>query len=496
MADGAIHQNPVFFWALGLVCGFPLLMVLLTELLIRLRQRNHPAEELVRAIRNLLLPISAVLLFLSRVLGESSNAPILRVTQTLLFISLIHVALTTLNVILFGDSSETGWRGRVPKLLRDISRTLLVLVGSGIVLSSVWQADLKGFLAALGLGSLVIGWALQDTLGNIISGFVLLFERTVQTGDWVKIGETIGRVTEVTWRTVQLVTRGNELIVVPNATVAKNTISNYSRPTVSHYEFIRVSFAASAPPNQVKQLLRQVAMDVEEIDKTVPLAIVILSIDRDAAVYLIRIPVLDYFAAPRIVDQLLTLIWYASRRQKLQLAGASRTLTMSQLETAQPDADRAHVVLSKAVGLGNLDSEILEQIAESSRLLAYGSGETILRRDAALPGLCLIVSGHVELKLFGDFERPPLLRLSPGELFGEDALVGVAVSTMTATAISDCEIVVMTHAAVQTLVQRAPHNAREISHVGRERLATAQASARRPPPDGSAPNARGAAMLR
>jgi small-conductance mechanosensitive channel len=478
MAEGAIYQNPVFFWALGLVCGFPLLMILLTELLIRLRQRSHPAEELVRAVRNLLLPVSAVLLFLTRVLGDFGSGAVLRVAQTLLWISLIHVALTTLNVILFGDSSEAGWRGRVPKLLRDISRTVLVLVGSGIVLSSVWQADLKGFLAALGLGSLVIGWALQDTLGNVISGFVLLFERTVQTGDWIKVGETIGRVTEVTWRTVQLVTRGNELIVVPNATLAKNTISNYSRPTVSHYEFIRLSFSAAAPPNQVKQMLRQVAMDVDEIDRSVPLAIVILSMDRDAAVYLIRVPVLDYFAAPRIVDQLLTLIWYASQRLKLPLAGASRTLTMAQLETAQPDADRAHIILSKAVGLGNLAPEILEDLADSSRLLSYGSGETIVRRDAQLPGLCLIVAGQIELELAADGDRPAkLLRLGPGELFGEEALVGQAAAQFTATALTDCEIVVMTDAAIQTLVQRAPHNAREISLVGRER-ARGSASAR------------------
>ena len=71
------------------------------------------------------------------------------------------MSLTFINQFLFGNAAKDSWRANVPKIFLYLSRTFLVLVGTAIILSTVWEADLAGLLTALGVGSLVIGLALQ-----------------------------------------------------------------------------------------------------------------------------------------------------------------------------------------------------------------------------------------------------------------------------------------------------------------------------------------------
>jgi len=159
---------------------------------------------------------------------------LVRLTETFLWITVIYWGLTLINVILFEGAEEGSWQSNVPKLFLDLSRTFLVLVGTAIVLSTVWNADLGGLLTALGVGSLVIGLALQDSLGNVFSGLTLLFEQPVSIGDWIEIGGIEGKVVEITWRSVHVMTLERDLVIVPNSELAGASLKNYNRPDSVH----------------------------------------------------------------------------------------------------------------------------------------------------------------------------------------------------------------------------------------------------------------------
>ena len=93
------------------------------------------------------------------------------INTSLLVMMAIIVALTTIDLgwsIIQDVMTAPVLRLDVSQLVDLFSMFLLVLIGSAIVLSSVWGADLGGFLTALGVGSLVLGLALQDSLGNIL----------------------------------------------------------------------------------------------------------------------------------------------------------------------------------------------------------------------------------------------------------------------------------------------------------------------------------------
>jgi small-conductance mechanosensitive channel len=319
MLNYLTRSEPWLNWAIGLSLGFPLCMLLLTEIIERLKQSRPGLANTLRIIRQAILPILILLLLLTKVVGIDLNQPILRVISTLLWLAIIIAALSGVNAIVFEEAPANSWQAKVPSLLVDLCRTLLVVFGLAIILAQVWGADLGGVLAALGVGSLVIGLALQDSMGNLFSGIALLFERPFAVGDWIKIGDKTGKVIEITWRSVHIQTRQYQLIIVPNSALAQDSFSNYSRPTKIHGEDFIIGFSYDDPPNSVIDILRKVATTTEGVLSDPPPIIQIMSYDDYSIGYLIRFFVVDYEGLPRIRGALLSRLWYASNRNNLTI---------------------------------------------------------------------------------------------------------------------------------------------------------------------------------
>ena len=131
--------------------------------------------------------------FLSKIVGLEADSATMRSVATLFWISVIYAVLLFVNLLLFEQAAAGSWRARAPKLFQDLLRVLLVVIGAAIVLSVVWRRDLGGLVAALGVGSIVLGLALQETLGNLMSGIAMLFERPFSIGDWIEVGTSAAK---------------------------------------------------------------------------------------------------------------------------------------------------------------------------------------------------------------------------------------------------------------------------------------------------------------
>ena len=159
-----------------------------------------------------------------------------------------------------------SWQQRVPRLLRDLVRTLLVAIAAALAYSFIWDREIQGALAALGVTSIVVGLALQEPLGNLFSGLMLLMERPFEIGDTIEVGSVSGKVKEINWRSAHIEALGGMIQVVPNSTLNKETISNYSRPLPVRMEMLELAFSADDPPNKVRRALLEVAEDDQGCD--------------------------------------------------------------------------------------------------------------------------------------------------------------------------------------------------------------------------------------
>src|SRR4029079_7206153 len=177
-------------------------------------------------IRTWVLPLSVLTLFLRWVLLLPRTNLIVRLVETLCWATVIVAIMGTVNSLVFETARPGTWQRKVPRLLRDLLRLVLVGIGLAIVYSVVWGKEIGGAIATLGVTSIVVGLALQEPLGNLFSGLVLLMERPFEVGETIEVGHVTGEVKEVNWRSAHIEKQGGAIQVVPNSTLNKETIIN------------------------------------------------------------------------------------------------------------------------------------------------------------------------------------------------------------------------------------------------------------------------------
>ena len=104
-----------------------------------------------------------------------------------------------------------------------------LLVIAGITVLGIWGVNLGGLLVGAGFLGIVLGMAARQTLGSLIAGFVLMFARPFEIGDWVEIGDEEGFVTDITIMNTHMRNFDGEYVVVPNDLVTNQAITNRSR---------------------------------------------------------------------------------------------------------------------------------------------------------------------------------------------------------------------------------------------------------------------------
>jgi small-conductance mechanosensitive channel len=115
-------------------------------------------------------------------------------------------------------------------LFHKFTKVLFVIIAILWVLK-IWGIDIGPYLAGAGILGIVIGFALQDSLKNILGGITLLLDKTFEIGDKVKIesGE-VGTIHDIGLRSTKLVTYDNEVIYIPNGYLSNSRVQNYTRP--------------------------------------------------------------------------------------------------------------------------------------------------------------------------------------------------------------------------------------------------------------------------
>ncbi|RDZ44042.1 mechanosensitive ion channel family protein [Haloferax sp. Atlit-10N] len=106
---------------------------------------------------------------------------------------------------------------------------LVVLLAVGMAALTVWQVRIGGLLVGAGFLGIVVGMAARQTLGSLIAGFVLMFSRPFELGDWVEIDDAEGIVTDITIINTRLSNADGETVVFPNDRVTNAKITNRTK---------------------------------------------------------------------------------------------------------------------------------------------------------------------------------------------------------------------------------------------------------------------------
>jgi small-conductance mechanosensitive channel len=339
---------PVSTWEPGLM------LLALTGLLVL----GGAIVRLLLAVRliNRVVWILPVLLFLSGALwlflriGRFANLPHLGALAGFMFAFLILVCVLWPLSRWMLPARALRTRGGVPPLLRGLAIATLALIGMFILLS--WSFPGLSFtpmFVTSGVFSIVLGLALQDSLGNVMSGLALSLERPFKVGDWVQIGQTEGEVVDLSWRATQVRTRQDDYVVIPNSVAVRECVTNFDQPTSAHMVKIHVGVSYDAPCGLVTDALLEAATKVEELIPSPAAEVYLKDFQDSAMLYELRVWIDNYASLHGIESEVRKQIWYAFKRHGVTIPFPQRDVHHYPASKETQDCFHRLVITSSAL---------------------------------------------------------------------------------------------------------------------------------------------------
>lgn len=443
-------------------------MLVLGELTYVAEKKDEQLKKPIKVFKNFILPLAALIVLLIQVMGFDRSSLSIKVLETLVWVLIINSGLSLFTQLFLTRGKRSLFQSGVPQLFLDIFRVFMVLLGGAIILSAVWGADLTGLVTALGLGSFVLGLALQDTLGNLFSGIALVYEKPFSVGDFIKVDGQTGRVVEMNWRSVHMQTRQKELLVMPHMMIAQAAILNYSKPDRIVRLQREMGFSYSDAPNRVKEALMQTCLNTPGILHDPPPEVKTINYADSAIVYEIEFAISDFLYREEISDELMTRLWYTARRHNFTIPFPQRTLHYA--ETAPTPYQESNTHLEKSLETLPeylpIEPKKAQNLKEGSQMLYYGKNETIFSQGEASGRIFILTKGQVNLYAKGADGKELLINaLGEGDFFGELALLSRRKSSMTAKAETDIEVMVIRQDEVMDMVSDNPSLAFKLGEV-------------------------------
>lgn len=362
---------------------------------------------------------------------------------------------------------------RVPAIVQDVIVIALFAVAATLFLD-------EKFLTTSAVGAVVVGFALQDTLGNLFAGLAIQVEKPFRVGHWVRVGEFEGRVQEVTWRATKLLTKQGQFVIVPNSVMSKDPIVNFSEPTIPTRIEVEVGATYDAPPNVVKRALHEALDNAPLVLREPPPDVIVLGFGSSSVDYRLRFWIDDFGRDNTARDQVRTNIWYTFKRHAIEIPYPIQ-VEYSREEKSPRSADRLRALADRlgAVDLfSGLDDIERARLAEACPEHLYGALERIVRQGDEGRSMFVVLDGRVRVTIEPSGQEVAVT--TAGGFFGEMSMLTGDPRTATVTAVDDAVLLEIDADRFRELALRRPGLVEHVSGIvsaRRQGLADAKAAA-------------------
>jgi len=331
----------------------------------------------------------------------------------------------------------------IPKFLQQLAALIVFLVAVMIVLNGIYGEGraLAGLVAGSGIIAIILGFAMQDLLGNIISGIALEIGKPFKRGDWLIYETHRAEVIEVNWRSTKLCTNDHTYLDVPNSQIVRHTVVNLSYPTKRHAERITVGVDYDVPPNHVKEILKRAAIEGYHVLEH-PAPKVFLKNFGDSAVnYELKFWMERDDLYNDVMDSVHTNIWYELNRNNIKIPFPIRTIQIERPRAVSKNIPSTLLpALRKHQFFQCLDDAGSERLLSTAKMFRYGKGEKIIMQGAEGHSMFVLVNGEAEVHVGSHAESTYVATLKTGDFFGEMSLLTGEKRSATVIAKSDCEL--------------------------------------------------------
>ena len=404
-----------------------------------------------------------------------------RIPWLILLSALGYASIRVINALLFDFAFRLRQGYEAPTLVRNIFTLVAFTIFFLVVFTRLYEeVNLGALFTTSAIFGVIIGLALQDTLGNFFAGISLHADRPFQVGDVVVVGQQhlTGVVEGITWRAVKIRTFQNHIVLVSNSSAAKEAIEVCPRDNLNaRLVFFNTLYTDS--PAKTIHIVREAIREAENVSVKITPIVRIRNLGDNGIDYEVKYWLEDY-AKYNDTDALVRqLIWYALRRANITFAYPTRTLHVERKGPMPLATGPQKEVIERlnAVDIfAPLSNEETEKLAGAAVRHVFAAGELVIRAGDQGASMFVVHSGRVQVQVSDNGKQRPVAVLNEGAFFGEMALFTGEPRTANVVALEETEVLEIGHGAMKHLFETNPDLAESISWTIAERRAGLEAS--------------------
>jgi len=347
---------------------------------------------------------------------------------------------------------------KLPRFVFDIVSFILIIALIFFCTKHILNKELTGLLVTSTVFSAVIGLALQGTLSNLFSGLALQVASPFKLHDWVNLGGHEGEVISQNWRSITLLTRESHRVSLTNRFVSEDVIINYSRPSRKELNNFHIVLDYSHPPNEVKQIMRDLINEIEEVDLDPINGPVVIDYMDSGIKYAMKYWISDYADIVRVEDKVLTRLWYKLQRENIIIPYPTQSLQMHMM----PDIPKPKNKLSrksissfleKQKWLKSMDKDKIDKLAKQCEIRIYAHKDLIVKQDDDGDSMFIIYQGSTDVLIKSqEGKNIKIAEKLKGDFFGELSLLTGEKRTASIVAQEDCILFKISRSAFKKIL--------------------------------------------
>jgi small-conductance mechanosensitive channel len=311
------------------------------------------------------------------------------------------------------------------RLMQDLVVGVIYVGATLSIFAFAFNAPVGTLIATSGVLAIILGLAMQNTLGDVFAGIALDLGKPYRIGDRIALSDGIeGVVVETNWRATHLLNSANDMVIVPNGDLAKARLTNLSTPQRNHGVKILVRLQPTMTPSAMLEVMRTVLATSRSILTPSQPSVAVRSLDADAVELELSFMVADASGAAEAQNEIFDLIYRHAKAAGLKLSPPRGAGAIAPSTSIEPHRQATTLRLLDAVTLfATLTEDEKEALAATMVRRTYQKGDVLARQGETLGALMIIRSGAVTVNRSVQERELELCRLAPGDCFGEGGLL-------------------------------------------------------------------------
>lgn len=370
---------------------------------------------------------------------------------------------------------------RISGILADIL-VIIGYIGWGFFRLNLAGVELSHLFATSAILTAVLAISMQDTLGNLLGGLALQMDNSLEIGDWIKIDDLSGQVTDIQWRFTALLTRNGEKVVVPNSQLMKGryyVLCDKHQPHPGWRRSIGFNVDLAVPPGQVINLVESdiAEASIANLAQQPAPNCVLMDFGPGYAHYALRYWLINPLPDDVTDSDVRVHILATLQRNGIRLATDDHTIHLIEegakhrAEVEVREMQRRLRAINAVELFARLADNEKQYLAQRLTKAPFARGDIITRQGAIAHWLYIMVSGEAEA-----WWQPPegprrlLEKRGPGSVFGEIGLMTGAPRRATVIASTDVETYRLDKEGFQAIIEQRPELADSLSGILERRL--------------------------